>query len=69
MLSKNEKKEEILYAHFQKRKMKFEDNFNIKQDKYIIVPNKFCNNREITKTFINENTKYKGVFLNIIEED
>ena len=33
-----------------------------KQDKYIIIPNKFCNNIEITKKFINDNTKCKGIF-------
>lgn len=61
MISKN-KKEEILYAHFQKRTMSFENNFDFKQDKYIIIPNKFCNNIEITKKFINDNTKCKGIF-------
>lgn len=55
--------EEILYAHFQKRKMNIEKNFNLKQEKYIIVPNKFCNAQKITDKYIKNNTKYRGPYI------
>lgn len=57
-----DKYEEMIYAHFQKRKM--ENNIsNINCNKFIVVPNKFIDYKTIDKEFLIDNTTNNKIYI------
>ncbi len=60
-ITKNNVKKEVIYAHFQKRKMQVEVS-NFEAEKFTVVPNKFLNYTKVDEKLLN---KYTNSSINV----